>query len=276
MLKQWRPDLQCIDIRGSIEERLRLLDEGALDGVVIAEAALIRLKLTHRKRIKLLGPTAPLQGKLAIVARADDLEMEELFAPIDTRKRLYLGTEALEDAFHFPIIKLIPRPIPTYILEDMDEFTHVIFTSKNAVSIFCEAVKITNKIIVAIGKKTAEALTSRKIEVHLAPEEESQEGLIELLRPFDLDDAYILYPRSSGARGVLEDFFRKREIRYQVCDLYDTMTAPVNPGFDLHEFKEIIFTSPSTVRAFREIFGSIPADKKLTCQGKITQAAVGS
>ncbi len=59
------PDCQLIDVRGTIEERL----QKDVDGVVVAEAALIRLKLTHLERIFLPGPTAPLQGKLAIVCR---------------------------------------------------------------------------------------------------------------------------------------------------------------------------------------------------------------
>ena len=63
------PTCQFIDLRGTIHERLAKLD--VVDGVVIAEAALIRLNLTHLKRIFLPGPTAPLQGKLAIVCRSD-------------------------------------------------------------------------------------------------------------------------------------------------------------------------------------------------------------
>lgn len=81
-LLQWRSDLRCVDIRGTIQERLTLLDAGELDGVVMAEAALIRLGLTHRKRIVLEGETAPLQGKLAVIALESDHEMEELFSCI--------------------------------------------------------------------------------------------------------------------------------------------------------------------------------------------------
>lgn len=78
------PHFRCVDIRGTIEERLALLDTGTVDGVVMAEAALIRLGLTHRKRIYLPGETAPLQGKLAIVALETDQEMKELFRCLDT------------------------------------------------------------------------------------------------------------------------------------------------------------------------------------------------
>ncbi len=78
-LLKWRPDLKCVDIRGSIEQRLALLDEGKVNGVVIAEAALIRLNLTHRKRMPLKGEVAAFQGRLVVVAREGDHEMRELF-----------------------------------------------------------------------------------------------------------------------------------------------------------------------------------------------------
>lgn len=84
-IRALREDLVCVDIRGSIDKRLSLLDAKAVDGVVVAEAALIRLQLTHLNRILLSGNTAPLQGKLAVLARSDDAEMRALFACIDCR-----------------------------------------------------------------------------------------------------------------------------------------------------------------------------------------------
>lgn len=80
-----RNDLVCVDIRGSIDCRLALLDAGVVDGIVIAEAALIRLQMTHRNRVRLPGLSAPGQGRLAILAREGDEEMKLLFACIDTR-----------------------------------------------------------------------------------------------------------------------------------------------------------------------------------------------
>lgn len=74
------PHAHFIDIRGTIEERLQCLIDQQVDAVVIAEAALIRLGLTEWPRIRLPGPTAPLQGKLAVVAAQEDEEMATLFA----------------------------------------------------------------------------------------------------------------------------------------------------------------------------------------------------
>lgn len=77
-VRAWRPDLQFVDLRGTIGERLAKLELGDVDGVIIAECALIRLGLTHLKRMFFPGP--PMQGRLAVVAHKDNLKARELFA----------------------------------------------------------------------------------------------------------------------------------------------------------------------------------------------------
>jgi len=87
-LKELGADLRPVDIRGPIERRLELLDNGEVDGVIMAKAALIRLGLLQRHTLPLGGEPAPLQGQLAILARKGDREMETLFAPLDSRERV--------------------------------------------------------------------------------------------------------------------------------------------------------------------------------------------
>lgn len=84
-VKQLIPHARFTDIRGTIGQRLKALENG-IDGVVIAEAALIRLGLTSLNRLKLPGETVPLQGQLAVVIRSDDTEMATLFSSIDNRR----------------------------------------------------------------------------------------------------------------------------------------------------------------------------------------------
>lgn len=78
-----RQGLRFSDLRGTIAERLAKLETGEADGVVVAEAALIRLKLTHLNRVYLPGLPVSLQGKLAILIRSGDIPLVELFRPID-------------------------------------------------------------------------------------------------------------------------------------------------------------------------------------------------
>jgi len=79
-----RKDFSLVQIRGTIERRLSLLDEGEVDALVMAKAALIRLKIV-RDSIHLPGPSAEMQGRLAVLAREGDLEMKELFSLIDKK-----------------------------------------------------------------------------------------------------------------------------------------------------------------------------------------------
>ena len=289
-VKRLRPDVKCIEVRGPVDARLDMLDRGEIDGLVVAEAALIRLGLTKRNRITLPGETAPLQGKLAVIGREEDQEIETLFHRIDSRKKikaLYLGLNPKhyeKEVFHLPIIEIIPRdfnhPEIVNAFADIPEYTHLIFTSKNAVEIFFSYLEkkgfsvedLQGKEVVAIGKITAKYIEEKGVHVNRIAEDETQEGIIHLLALEDLDKAYILLPQSSKARGSLFQTLRLRGIRHQRCSLYDTNPKLPAVKPNLGSFDEIIFTSPSTIEAFRKIFGRIPRTKKLTAIGPITRS----
>lgn len=68
------PDVEFTDLRGTIGERLERLDRKEVDGVVVAEAALLRLGWTHLKRVYLPGETTPGQGQLALIVREEERE----------------------------------------------------------------------------------------------------------------------------------------------------------------------------------------------------------
>ncbi len=73
-------------VRGNVDTRLRLVDEGALDAVVVARAGLDRLGLTDRAT-EVLDPVqvlpAPGQGALAVECRADRADVRAALAPLD-------------------------------------------------------------------------------------------------------------------------------------------------------------------------------------------------
>jgi hydroxymethylbilane synthase len=81
-----RPDLQMREIRGNVDTRLRKLDEGQYDAIVLAAAGLNRLGLA-RRITESHGPPrllpAPGQGALAIECRADDDDVAQVLAPLD-------------------------------------------------------------------------------------------------------------------------------------------------------------------------------------------------
>lgn len=84
-VRQLLPNAKFCDVRGTIAERLALLDQNLTDGVVIAEAALIRLDLTHLSRFYLPGKTTDGQGQLALIIKKDDRELQTLLTPLDSR-----------------------------------------------------------------------------------------------------------------------------------------------------------------------------------------------
>lgn len=78
-----RPDLRIVDLRGNVDTRIRKLDDGVYDAIVLAAAGLIRLSLSGRIS-EWLSPDdvlpAPCQGALAIQVRADDSELIDAFS----------------------------------------------------------------------------------------------------------------------------------------------------------------------------------------------------
>ncbi len=84
-----RPDLVMRHMRGNVDTRLRKLDEGGFDAIVVAAAALIRLGLEHRITallpIHVCTPAAG-QGALAIEARSDDETVISLIKPLDDER----------------------------------------------------------------------------------------------------------------------------------------------------------------------------------------------
>ncbi len=84
-----RPDLECVDMRGNVDTRLRRVREGSVDAVIVAAAGLARLgRLGEAAEVlepEVMLPAAG-QGALAVEARADDGELCRLVAPLEDRK----------------------------------------------------------------------------------------------------------------------------------------------------------------------------------------------
>ncbi len=88
-LKRIRSDLAAAPVRGNVQTRLKKLDTGEFDALILARAGLERLQLTKKISFT-FNPNefipAPAQGALAIQTRADDKNTCELLAPLDNRK----------------------------------------------------------------------------------------------------------------------------------------------------------------------------------------------
>jgi len=84
-LREQRPDLVLIDLRGNVNTRLAKLDRGEFDAIVLACAGLIRLGMAERISQRLAPPSwlpGVGQGAIAIELRAGDHRTAALLAPL--------------------------------------------------------------------------------------------------------------------------------------------------------------------------------------------------
>ena len=90
-LKALRPDLLVLDLRGNVNTRLKKLDDGEYDAIILACSGLIRLGLEERIK-QHLSPIQSLpavgQGALGIEIRANDHEISSLIEPLIHKKTL--------------------------------------------------------------------------------------------------------------------------------------------------------------------------------------------
>ncbi len=85
-LKEARPDIEILDLRGNVNSRLAKLDNGDYDAIILASAGLIRLgfedrishTITTERSLPAIG-----QGAVGIECRSDDDEINALLAPLN-------------------------------------------------------------------------------------------------------------------------------------------------------------------------------------------------
>ncbi len=86
LLRRFLPQVEVISVRGNVATRLRKIEEGVVDAVVLAKAGLDRLGLgatvRHVFQAEQMLPAAS-QGILAIEARQDDADTLRLLAPLE-------------------------------------------------------------------------------------------------------------------------------------------------------------------------------------------------
>ena len=85
LLKALRPDVKIVPLRGNLDTRLRKLDEGQFDAIILAAAGLKRLDLAQRIRAVFetteMLPAAG-QGALGIEIKANRVDLVAALAPL--------------------------------------------------------------------------------------------------------------------------------------------------------------------------------------------------
>ena len=159
-----------------------------------------------------------------------------------------------------------------------NENDYIVFLSVNAVQLFFEFAKKTNRYddivrilkekvtVVAIGNSTSDSLIKNGINVGYVPSKSSSEEILKIF-PITQKARKIVIPRSRLA----DDYLRENLTRlgYQVHEfyLYDVRPSGIDDNWiefskllGYNKIDSLIFTSPSNVRFFFEIIKMISED----------------
>ncbi|MBM2851900.1 MAG: porphobilinogen deaminase [Candidatus Nitrosotenuis sp.] len=110
-VKRKRPDLDVRPIRGNVESRIKKVQDGKFDGIVLAQAGINRIGIdvNHSKLSILDFPPSPGQGALGIICRTDDKGTIAMLKTIeDNNSRIAVEAERtlstfVESGCRFPV-----------------------------------------------------------------------------------------------------------------------------------------------------------------------------
>ncbi len=85
-LLNFRPDLKVVDVRGNLDTRVKKMEAGLFDAIILAMAGLIRMgwkeKITESISLDIMLPAVG-QGSIGIETRKDDKEIAELVSNLN-------------------------------------------------------------------------------------------------------------------------------------------------------------------------------------------------
>jgi uroporphyrinogen III methyltransferase / synthase len=249
--------------------------------------ARVELEEIRPPAITVVGPVAelreaigwlekrPLHGEAVAVTRA-----RAQASGLGERLR-DLGAEVVET----PAIRIEPRPLEgelREVLERIDEYSLICFTSPNGVELFFGALAdlardaraLAGAIVAAIGPGTAAELARHGVRADVVPERFVAEALVEALEPVEVGGKRVLVARAAGARSVLPDALRERGAQVDDVALYETVPEPLTDAqlSALERATYVTFTSSSTVRFLLQSGARPPAGARIVSIGPVTTA----
>lgn len=242
--------------------------------IVVGDVVKVRDKLNFFEKRALFG-------KKVVVTRARK-QSSDLSEKINS-----LGGKAVE----LPVIK-IEKNDDTELrkeIENLRDYTHIVFTSRNGVELFFETLDdmgLDSRVffgvkVCSIGAGTSEELMKRGIKADIVPERFVAESLFEEMKKTVKSSDRILIPRSENAREFLAD--RLNEI-CEVTEVFSYKTVIDEKSREIAEdvlksdVDYVTFTSSSTVKNLVEIAGEnykeLLEGKKLVSIGPITSRTI--
>jgi uroporphyrinogen III methyltransferase/synthase len=220
---------------------------------------------------------------LIIVGEVVALENQDL----KMQKVLITGTSAesyenYPNGKHTPLIQIdkITNNKPIYAsLQEITAFDWLIFTSRYGVRYFFEAfnelkldIRSLAKVkLASVGKVTTSELAKYHIYPDIESETASAEGIIRYFKEIQLTGKQLLLPRSDKGLKYLSEELEKMGNRVTDIPVYRNTVNEKAEKTDLSQFRKIVFSSPSGVEAFTQIYGEIPSGIQLIARGKTTE-----
>lgn len=194
----------------------------------------------------------------------------------DIKPTLYTGSlppveKRHPDYTYTPLIEIHPLPQDPI----RGKYDYWLFTSQYSAAALAEALRHRgDSKVVSIGPTTTEALSRIGVEEVIQVDSDNRYGIIDWFRKKGKESGHsrILYPHSDlSPRDIAEAL---SELGYEVEDLIAYRnTMPQHPRrVNISHFKRIVFTSPSTIDNFIQLYGKLPEGVELITRGPITQA----
>ena len=207
------------------------------------------------------------------------------------RKVLVTGTSAepyrrLGEVVHTPLIRIAGPsdwgPLDA-ALDQLPGYSIVALTSRYAATMLVQRLlargadgrRLAHARLAVVGAATAAALRAHGLAADLVAQPETGAGLLAALRASDsLAGVRVLLPRSQLADAALPEALGAAGAEVTAVTAYRTLPVAAPVQVDLAACDAVLFTSPSTVQAFRQLYGTaLPAQLQLWCRGPRTRAA---
>jgi len=197
------------------------------------------------------------------------------------------------DMYHFPTIEICKAPLSdleTNSLKHIPQNSSIIFTSKNGVNYFFEALKNLNHNIpiptstklFAVGLQTENEIAKHTTNRIFTSPGKNAEDLIEYVEKHHVfsKTETVIFPTGNLANDKIESYFAGK-CTFKRLTVYETRRTKVLDQKTYSLIKEnrhdlIIFTSPSAVDNFIETFKTdiSTIDIKAACIGQTTASQV--
>lgn len=190
----------------------------------------------------------------------------------DVRRTLYLGSVCPNPSYvHTPLLRIEPvaDPAPLRALADLP-FDYTLFTSRHAVACWFEATGRLTGRAVSIGPATSAALREHGVADIAEVTPHTGQGVITFFGT--VPPARILFPRSDLAPQRIPDALRTMGHTVETVTAYLNRPVPRPRRVSLRHIRRVVFTSPSTVDRFFQLYGALPQGVEAVAIGPTTRA----